>query len=292
MLGPRMSAAATPWEAAHNAALEAVTWLQGDIQEGDCFDDQGDGNFNLFKILQRHLIGTPVALEDRFCVADEQWRHVTVSITGEDAAEGELRNERGELLDEPPDTPGGKLSIYDGNNSLVSEWGLFYRLPEAIVLRAQQGFAQDEAEAAEAAAEAATAVEAPEVGAAANEEDTQGAPGNPEQEVPVRDGEVPEDEQQVQIVDKMRVLWKEQAHTLRTREGTGDTGIAGTKVRLLGSTPATFQFVLRDDIEAFLKSGEMEILSAEADPDTLHPADVLRSRPPAAGNGHADQQRS
>ena len=78
------------------------------------------------------------------------------------------------------------------------------------------------------------------------------------------------------IKDKMRLLWKNKPVTLRTREGTGDTGIAGTKVRLLASTPGSFEMVLRTDIEVGIESGEVKVLTEADDPETELPADVLR----------------
>ena len=89
----------------------------------DCVDGDGEGTFKLVKILLNKLVDKPVPLQDRMTVAGE-WRKVTVTVTEEDATVGVLRSEWGELLDEPPDTPKGELSIVESihfnANRLVS----------------------------------------------------------------------------------------------------------------------------------------------------------------------------
>ena len=63
---------------------------------------------------------------------------------------------------------------------------------------------------------------------------------------------------------------------MRTREGARDTCIAATKARLVGEQPGVFELVLTADIEAALKSGEMCVISASDDEDSLIPSDVER----------------
>ena len=98
----------------------------------DCVDGDGEGTFNLVKILLNKLVGKSVPLQDRMTVAGE-WRKVTVTVTEEDATVGVLRSEWGELLDEPPDTPKGELSIVESIHALDSEWGMYYRLAPDVV---------------------------------------------------------------------------------------------------------------------------------------------------------------
>ena len=118
--------------------------------------------------------------------------------------------------------------------------------------REDEDAASDAAEGAEGA-EGAEEAEGAEVAEEAVSADAAGAAGAPAAAAPAAP---PSPVRSVDIVDKMRILWKEKPVTLRTREGTGDSGIAGTKVRLVSSTPAVYELILRTDIEACLKSGD------------------------------------
>ena len=91
---------------------------------------------------------------------------------------------------------------------MQSEYGLYYRLPRPLLemLEVEQSDEEDE--------------EDEESGAASID------PGAAEKTAVEPEGELPTCE----IVDKMRVMYKEKAMTVRTRDGTGDSAIAVTKV--------------------------------------------------------------
>ena len=77
--------------------------------------------------------------------------------------------------------------------------------------------------------------------------------------------------------------------TVRTRDGTGDSAIAGTKVRLVGAAPGDFEMALVSDLMAGIEKAEVEVFTAENDPEDQddHPADVLRSDKHVTGTLYA-----
>lgn len=253
--------------AAWQAALQDACNVLSDLDESDLRDTtdfEGKANFHLVEILMQQMAGRRVPFEDRASISD-QWRPVMIVPNARDS-KAELLLASGDVADEH-DTPGGELPLYEGTNSLQSEYGLYYRLPRPLLemLEVEQSDEEDE--------------EDEESGAASID------PGAAEKTAVEPEGELPTCE----IVDKMRVMYKEKAMTVRTRDGTGDSAIAGTKVRLLGMEPGYFEMPLRADLVAGMQSGEVKVLSADEDPedDSEHPADVLRSDKHVTGTLYA-----
>ena len=68
------------------------------------------------------------------------------------------------------------------------------------------------------------------------------------------------------------------ASVSRSATVTGDSAIAGTKIRILYSKPGAYELVLRTDFEAGLHSGAIKVLSEADDMSQCEvPMDVLRS---------------
>ena len=258
--------AAEQMTAAWQAALQDACNVLSDLDESDLqgtTDFEGKANFHLVEILMEQMAGRRVPFEDRATVLDE-WRPVMIVPNARDTTV-ELLLASGDVADEH-DTPSGELPLYDGTNSLQNEYGLFYRLPRPLLEILEVELSDEEDEEDEAGA---TAIE----------------PDAEEQAALEAEGELPTCE----IVDKMRVMWKQKAMTVRTRDGTGDSAIAGTKVRLLGMEPGAFEMPLRADLVAGMQSGEVKVLTADEDPedDSEHPADVLRSDKHVTGTLYA-----
>jgi hypothetical protein len=258
-----MASAARAWNDALQAARACMSELDATEAIG-MVDEDGDGTWELVEILLSKLRGQSIPLLDRNTVADG-WRRVLLFVE-EGASEGKLHFCNGEVVNEE-DTPDGTLSILEGIHSLRMEYGLFYAVPpEVCAAAAKQDSDVDLEESEDSEPDDDKAVELPD--AAAHDVDTE-----------------------VQIKDKMRIMFNETPMTLRTREGTGDTGIAGTKVRLLSMDPGSFLMVLRSDIEAGIKSGEVQVLSEVDDPEGQeceHPMDVLRSDKAVTGTLYSE----
>ena len=118
-------------------AVTALRDVLSDLDESEllgCVDDDGDGTWRLVEIVLKEMWGKPIPFEDRSTM-EQEWRRVTIKVETSEAREAELRCESGELVDEV-DTPLGVLQLYAGNNSLQTEFGLYYRLaPAAIAMR-------------------------------------------------------------------------------------------------------------------------------------------------------------
>ena len=255
-----MSAAGQRWAAAVRDASSVLSDLDETELAGASFEDKP--TWRLVEILLEQMPGRAIPFEDRPSII-ASWRKVLV-VGQEGQREVELRLASGDVADED-DTPGGVLPLVEGNNSLRSEWGMFYRLPKDLLEVLELTVSEDE--------EDFELDDGVDDGAGLNlGKHPRRVPAGVGAGVAAEAAEAVEDV----IQDKMRLLWKEKPVTLRTREGTGDTAIAGTKVRLLGSTPASFEMVLRSDIEAGIQSGEATVLTESNDPEMDHPADVLR----------------
>ena len=59
-------------------------------------------------------------------------------------------------------------------------------------------------------------------------------------------------------------------------------------MRLVGEQPGVFELVLKADIEAALKSGEVSVVSASDDEDALIPSDVMRGDKYVIGTLYAE----
>ena len=116
---------AAAWEAALADATAELNSLTAEELE-DAISDAGVSEKIVWRLLE-NMPGRCVPFEDRFSITGAWRRVMVVAQEGEEVAE--LRLVSGEIADEPPDTPGGRLPLRDGNNSLKSEYGLFYRLP-------------------------------------------------------------------------------------------------------------------------------------------------------------------
>eukprot|EP00966_Prymnesium_polylepis_P192212 4454844-Prymnesium_polylepis.1 len=125
MAAPRTAA----WEAALQDASNVLSDLGESELEGASFE--GKATFRLVEILIEHMAGRRVPFEDRFGIIDK-WRPVMI-VPKEGEATAALLLASGDIADEPPDTPGGELPLDEGNNSLKSEYGLFYRLPRQLL---------------------------------------------------------------------------------------------------------------------------------------------------------------
>ena len=96
----------------------------------ELLDAAGDGTWRLVEILLEKLLGRPLSLYERGHV-EEAWARNVVVVAEEGASEGKLQLPTGDVIDED-DTPGGRLPLHEGDNSLRAEYGLFYKLPVEI----------------------------------------------------------------------------------------------------------------------------------------------------------------
>ena len=153
----------------------------------------------------------------------------------------------------------------EGNHSLRAEFGMYYSVPDEVVEAMREQEEEEEEEEKEGGARGRAALQTDE------------------------DEDEDEDETQPHVVDKMRVMWKGKPVTVRTRDGTGDSAIAGTKVRLVGAEPAEFEMALFSDLKAGIQKGEVQVLSEADDPTDVseRPADVLRSDKHVTGTLYA-----
>ena len=104
-----------------------------------------------------------------------------------------------------------------------------------------------------------------------------------------------EDSEQPRELDALRILWQRkegdaesvEAATIRTRDGSADTGIPAHKVRLLFSkVPADFMLVRTDDVRAAIEASPEIVLTDDTDPikdSRLHPAGLLMQNTNAIG---------
>ena len=81
-----------------------------------------------------------LALLDRAELSATEWRKVLLSArlpaAGVAPGDWSISDENGNVLDEPPDTPGGLLLHDHGNHSLVDELGMgYYRIAGAVRAR-------------------------------------------------------------------------------------------------------------------------------------------------------------
>ena len=255
----------TAWE----VALQDARKVLSGIGESELIgaDAAGKATFRLVEILMEHMAGRHVPFEDRKEILDK-WRPVMVALK-EDKATVQLLLASGHYADEPPDTAGGKLPYVTGTNSLKSEYGMRYRLPVQLIDVLDLVVSDDSDDSDDDTGDGG---------------DGDGRGGGDDDGAGVGiviggGGGSGRKDDVIEIVDKMRVMWKEKPMTVRTRDGTGDTAIAGTKVRLLSMQPGDFEMPLRSDLVAGIQSGAVQVLSADNDPEDVldHPADVLRS---------------
>ena len=78
-----------------------------------------------------------LALLDRSDLASDDWRKVfllgRLPAMGMAPNDWSLNDEHGDVLDEPPDTPGGLLRHEDGNHALIDELGKGYYMIAGVV---------------------------------------------------------------------------------------------------------------------------------------------------------------
>ena len=204
---------------------------------------------NMLKVMGKQR----VAFEDRQGTNDA-WRRVMVVVWDFDAGDAQLLDEQLNPIDEPR-TPEGQLHLFEGEQSLQAGYGIYYRVPDLLSWRLLVKEQENEDEEDEMSAKKSSP-------ALDDTSDTFDPATRPSR-----------------IVDMMRIEWKDEVLTVRTREGCGDTSIAATKVRVLFATPSDQELVLRSDLEAALDSGEAVELTEENDKvlPNLRPVDVLRA---------------
>ena len=141
-----MAADTAAWDAAVRDACDVLSDLDEEQLQGATFEDKP--TWRLVEILIDQMAGRAIPFEDCNSVIDG-WRKVLV-VTEEGKRDFlQLRLASGALADEH-DTPGGVLPILEGNNSLRSEWGLFYRLPKQLLEVMELVVSEEEEEAEEA----------------------------------------------------------------------------------------------------------------------------------------------
>ena len=190
------------WRTVYKTAQDIVT----DLDEADllgCLEEDGAARWKLVETLLEKLSGKPLPLQDRPDL-DSEWRNVTLTIEDGEKS-GVLRLQNGDLADEV-DTPSGVLEL-EGDHGLIAEFGTYYRLLPRVVAAMDAEYDSEDWDLQEtpddAAGEARYATE--------------------------RDAGADNKTEPPGFVDGMRCLWKGAAVTVRTREGTGDHGIAATK---------------------------------------------------------------
>ena len=249
---------ASGWRKAVTAMREVLTGID-ESQMAACLGDDGDTWCLAELLLREKMVGQPVPFEDRQAV-DGNWRRVMITVADSEACDAQLRDESGAAIDEA-ETPGGVLQLQDGNSSLCCQYGSFYRLaPEGLAALSDDDGNEDEAAAA--------------------------LPDNDDEDAADDDGGDDDDggenvegdkvEGASRVKDMTRMMWKGEPVTLRTREGSGDTTIAATKVRLLQAEPAAFLVVLRDDVERALEAGDARLLLVDEEQTDSMPVEVLR----------------
>ena len=120
-----MATPARAWAQAVTAA-RAVVFALDAVETMGAIDEDGNGTLKLVNILVEKMHGQPIPFNDRNGV-DEAWRGVLL-VVQEGASEGQLSFCNGEPVDEH-DTPAGRLALRDSNNSLASEFGMYYNVP-------------------------------------------------------------------------------------------------------------------------------------------------------------------
>ena len=111
------------WLMAVRGARQVVEGLDELVRLQELLDAAGEGTWRLVEILLEKLPGRPLPLYERNHVEDAWARNVVV-VAEEGASEGKLQLPTGDVIDED-DTPGGRLPLHEGDNSLRAEYGLF-----------------------------------------------------------------------------------------------------------------------------------------------------------------------
>ena len=136
----RMAAEATDIAAVRDAAT-VLTGLDEEQLEGASIEQKQ--TWRLVEILLEQMPGRAIPFEDRSTILSK-WRKVIV-VAQEDQRDAELRLASGVVADEH-DTPGGALPLLLGNNSLKTEFGLWYRLPKELIEEISLTVTDDEEE--------------------------------------------------------------------------------------------------------------------------------------------------